>query len=63
MENEKSKLLFMGSSTGTKEALIYAKSLAVYTIITDYNPPEKNLLKMLADEYWMIDVADLVTLE
>ena len=57
------KLLFMGCSFGTEEALKYAKSTGVYTIVTDYNPPEISRIKRMADEYWMIDVADIDKLE
>lgn len=53
----------MGCSTGAKEGIEYAARLGVYTIMTDYYPPERNLLKSLADEYWMIDVSDIDTLE
>ena len=57
------KLLFMGCSIGTPDALDYAKSIHVYTIITDNLPPEQQPLKLQADEYWMIDVKDLDALE
>lgn len=57
------KLLFMGCSFGTEEALKYAQSKGIYTIVTDYNPPERSRLKEIADEYWMIDLKDLDQLE
>lgn len=57
------KLLILGCSLGTEKALEYAESLGVYTIITDYNPPEASPLKYRADEYWMIDVFDQDALE
>lgn len=57
------KLLIMGLSIGSAEALEYAKSIGIYTIITDYCSPDENRLKLLADEYWMIDVADIDSLE
>lgn len=57
------KLLFMGCSFGTREALQYAKSIGIHTIVTDYNPPEISILKSAADEYWMIDVANVDGLE
>lgn len=59
----KEKLLFMGCSTGSMEALQYAKDLGVYTIVTDYYSPKENILKGQADAYWMIDVADTDALE
>ncbi len=57
------KLLIMGCSIGSEDALVYAKDLGIYTIVTDFYSPEKNKLKLCADEYWMIDVADIETLE
>ena len=53
----------MGCSFGTAEALEYAKSIGVYTIVTDYNSPEISSLKKIADEFWMIDVANIDALE
>ena len=52
MKSER-KLLFLGCSVGTEEALEYAKETGIYTILTDYNPPEISTLKKVADEYWM----------
>lgn len=60
---KKEKLLILGCSVGTEDALQYAKELGVYTIITDNITPGENSLKRLADEYWMIDVADVDVLE
>ena len=57
------KLLIMGCSIGTQEALQYAKEQGVYTIITDYNSEGKQKLKKRADESWDIDVADIDRLE
>lgn len=57
------RLLFMGVDNSVMEALEYAKSKGIYTIITDYNPPEKVKEKQIADDYWMINVADLDALE
>ena len=62
MKSER-KLLFLGCSVGTEEALEYAKETGIYTILTDYNPPEISTLKKVADEYWMTDVADVDELE
>ncbi len=58
-----SKLLFLGADTSTEDAVKYAQSLGVYTIVTDYMPNEKVPAKQLADEAWMIDVADIDALE
>ena len=57
------RLLFMGVDNSVMEALEYAKSKGIYTIVTDYNPPEKVKEKQIADDYWMINVADLDALE
>lgn len=59
----KEKLLIMGIDSSTESALAYAKELGITTIITDYNSPEKEPLKLAADDYWMIDVTDLDLLE
>lgn len=60
---KKTKLLIMGIDSATAFALEYAESQGIYTIITDYNPPEKAPLKLQADEYWMINVGDIDLLE
>lgn len=57
------KLLFVGADSSTEDALRYAQSLGVYTIVTDYRPKEMVRAKQLADEAWMVDVADLDTME
>lgn len=57
------KLLFLGIDTSTEDAVRYAQSKGVYTIVTDYRPVEKTPAKMLADEAWMLDVSDLDALE
>lgn len=63
MEQKNDILLIMGTATGTKEAITYAKSLNVHTIVTDYNKPEEKVEKQMADEYWMLDLADLDAIE
>lgn len=57
------KLLFLGVSTDTQDALAYAKSKGIYTIVTDYNSPEKSIEKQYADDFWCIDLVDLDILE
>ena len=57
------KLLFLGIDTSTGDAIKYAKSRNIYTITTDYYPPEIKKEKKEADEYWMIDVADFEALK
>ena len=57
------KLLFLGVSTDTHDALAYAKSKGIYTIITDYNSVEKSVEKRNSDEYWCIDLKHLDVIE
>ena len=63
MRDKEEKLLFMGASIGTEEAVSYAREQGVYTILTAQNAPENGEEKFGADEYWNIDLADLVSLE
>ena len=39
-EMKSKKLLFLGIDTSTGDAIEYAKSKNIYTIVTDYNSPE-----------------------
>lgn len=57
------KLLMLGTSLESKEIIEYAKSQGMWTITTDYLPPEKSRAKLISDEYWMINTADLDALE
>ena len=57
------KLLLIGIDTSTADALTYAKSKGVYTIITDFSDKNSSPLKAMADENWNIDVKDLDALE
>lgn len=57
------KILFLGESNGTYEFLKYAKEEGMYTIVTDYFPPQHSKAKLLADEYWMISTGELDILE
>ncbi len=57
------KLLFLGIDTTTKYVLQYARSIGVYTIISDKYPADSNPVKKLADENWQIDIKDLDKLE
>lgn len=59
----KTRLLFLGVDNSVMDAVTYAKSKGIHTIVTDFNPPEKVKEKQLADDYWMISVADLDALE
>lgn len=57
------KLLMLGTSYATREMIRYAKSQGVYTIVTDYLPPEQSVAKLVSDEYWMINTGDIDALE
>lgn len=57
------KLLMLGTSHASCELVKYAKSKGIYTIVTDYLPPEKSVAKLIADEYWMMNTGDLDGLE
>ena len=57
------KLLVLGIDTTTKYILEYARSIGVYTIISDKYPADSNPVKKLADENWQIDIKDLDRLE
>lgn len=52
------KLLILGTSTGTREIIDYAKSKGIYTIVTDDRSPEVSYAKKWADEYWMINTSE-----
>lgn len=57
------KLLMLGTSYASCEMVKYAKSIGVHTIVTDYLEPEQSVAKLVSDEYWMINTADLDSLE
>lgn len=57
------KLLMLGTSYASCEMIKYAKSIGVYTIVTDYLEPEQSVAKLISDEYWMINTNDIDTLE
>ena len=44
LNTQKETLLLMGCSFGTQDALNYAKSQGIYTIVTDHLPPEQQPL-------------------
>ena len=59
MENLKGKkLLILGSTPITANIVNKAKELGVYTIITDWNTPEKSPVKKESDEYWEISLSE-----
>ena len=57
------KLLMLGTSLQSREIVEYAKSQGMYTIVTDYLPPEESRAKLVSDAYWMVNTGDLDTLE
>lgn len=57
------KLLMLGTSHTSIEIINMAKARGVYTITTDYREPEQSKAKLISDEYWMIDTADVDVLE
>jgi len=57
------KILMLGTSYGSCAMIQYAKDNGLYTIVTDYLPPDKSIAKKIADEYWMINTGDLDALE
>ena len=57
------KLLMLGTSYGSLGMLQYAKEKGIYTIVTDYLPPEHSVGKLVSDEYWMLNTGDLDALE
>ena len=46
---KRKKLLFLGIDTSTVDAIKYAKSKNVYTIVTDFNSPEIKQEKKAAE--------------
>ena len=57
------KLLMLGTSNASEEIINCAKSRGIFTVVTDYLPPEKSAAKLISDDYWMISTADLDALE
>ena len=53
----------LGTSYGTLDMLRHARERGVYTIVTDYQPPEVSVGKLVSDEYWMINTGDMDALE
>lgn len=52
------KLLLLGTSNATKEIIDYARSIGVYTIVTDNRDPDISYAKKWADEFWMINTEE-----
>ena len=58
MDLKRKKLLILGGSPASCEIVNAAKSLGVYTIVTDWNSPEKSPAKKIADCFWNISLMD-----
>ena len=56
------KLLILGGNAISEEIVQAAKTLGVYTIVTDWNSPDKSPAKLIADEYWNDSLMDYDTL-
>ncbi len=52
------KLLILGGSAIMIIPVQKAKSMGLYTIVTDWHPIEKSPAKQIADEYWNISLMD-----
>lgn len=59
----KQKVLILGTSNGSCDMVRKAKSMGLYTIVTDYLDPKHSMAKLIADEYWMVNLTDLDKLE
>ena len=57
------KLLMIGTSLLSKEMVLYAKTIGVYTIVADPGDYSRSEAKQAADEAWQINVADIDLLE
>lgn len=58
-----SRLLILGGNAISCEIVKAAKSMGVYTIVTDWNTPQKSPAKLLADEYWNDSLTDYSVLQ
>lgn len=56
---EGKKLLLLGGPALMSDIVEKAKSMGIYTIVTDWYEPDKSPAKKIADEYWMESVADI----
>lgn len=52
------KLLILGGSAYMTESVLKAKSMGIYTIVTDWHEIDRSPAKRAADEYWMVSLAD-----
>ena len=52
------KLLILAGADVHVKVVNAAKELGVYTIVTDYLSPQDSPAKLIADEFWMLDIKD-----
>lgn len=53
------KLLILAGADVHIKIVKAAKELGVYTIVTDYLDPKDSPAKLIADEYWMLNITDI----
>lgn len=53
------KLLILAGASVHNKVVRAAKEMGVYTIVTDYLQPELSPAKLLADEYWMLNITQI----
>lgn len=58
MDLKDKKLLILGGSAGSCEIVEAAKALGIFTIVTDWNSPDKSPAKIIADSYWNTSLLD-----
>ena len=51
-ELEGKRLLILGGNNMSKEIVRKARSMGVYTIVTDWYDTERSPVKLIADAYW-----------
>lgn len=56
------KLLILAGNAPHVKVVEAAKSMGIYTIVTDYLSPAESPAKQVADEYWMLSYGDVETL-
>ncbi|MBR5678280.1 MAG: ATP-grasp domain-containing protein [Paludibacteraceae bacterium] len=57
------KILILGGNALTIDIVNAAHALGLYTIVTDWNTPDKSPAKLVADEYWMDSLSDIENLK
>lgn len=57
------KLLILGGPALACDIVEKAREMGVYTIVTDWYEPDKSPAKLIADEYAMISISDVDSLE